>query len=65
MTHIPQLILEDEVGSPRMRLIVECLTCGVTVTNRLVDVETLEKPAGDTGTEMGEQDALEWIMHVS
>jgi hypothetical protein len=57
--HTPKLIVEDETNTPRLRLIVRCRECGVIVTNRLVDVSMLDKPAGDTGTELGEQDALE------
>lgn len=65
MRHTPALIVEDEVGTPRLRIVVRCLDCDVTVTDRLIDGSLIERVrAGDYGCASGEEDANAWLAHA-
>lgn len=65
MRHTPALVVEDEVDTPRLRILVRCLECDVLVTARLIDVSKMELVrAGDLAAGMCEEDAHDWFVHA-
>lgn len=65
MRHTPTLVVEDEVDTPRLRILVRCLECDVQVTARLIDVSKIDRVrAGDLAAGMCEEDSDAWFTHA-
>ncbi len=65
MTHTPRLVVIDEVDTPRLRILAQCIECDVTISEREFDAsdpEGLERD--DYGALSGTMDAEAWLKHA-
>ena len=62
--HTTLIVVEDEVNTPRLRILVYCRECEVLVSQRLVDVSTIQPGHGrEVGEAFATVDVDAWQAH--